>query len=133
MNDNDVTRWFGEYVAAFAACGRGERDAGSLLGYYALPLLLSTDDAFVALTSEDQIVAGVQPQLDGMRAAGYDHSDTLHSDVTVLNATSAICRGEFSYVRGDGAEIRRVALSYLVTDSAAGRRISALLVHSPDR
>jgi hypothetical protein len=28
-------------------------------------------------------------------------------------------------------EIRRVTLTYLVTDGPAGRRISALLVHSP--
>jgi hypothetical protein len=66
-----------------------------------------------------------------MRAANYDHSDVLHSDVTVLNATSAIYRGEFSRVRGDGVEINRLTVSYLVTDGPLGRRISVLAVHSP--
>lgn len=131
MNANDVSQWFGEYLAAFAACGRGEADVASLLAYYGVPLLLATDDGFVALTSEDQIVAAVGPQLDGMRSANYDHSDVLQSDVTVLNATCAIYRGEFSYVRGDGAQLRRLTLSYLVTDGPLGRRISALAVHSP--
>jgi hypothetical protein len=31
MDNSDVSRWFGEYLDAFAACGRGERDAASLL------------------------------------------------------------------------------------------------------
>jgi hypothetical protein len=57
MNANDVRRWFDEYLDAFAACGRGERDPPSLLGYYGVPLLVTTDAAFVALTSAEQVVA----------------------------------------------------------------------------
>ena len=57
MDENDVSRWFGEYVAVFVACGRGERDTRSLPAYYGVPLLLATDDGFIALTSEDQVVA----------------------------------------------------------------------------
>lgn len=130
VNHNDVSRWFGEYLDAFAACGRGEGNPASLLAYYGVPLLLATDDGFVALTSEEQVVAAAKQQIDGMRAAKYDHSDILHSDVTVLNATSAIYVGEFSRVRGDGVEISRLTVSYLVTDGPVGLRISALAVHS---
>jgi hypothetical protein len=32
--------------------------------------------------------------------------------------------------RGDGDEIGRLRVTYLITDGSAGRRISALLVHS---
>jgi hypothetical protein len=64
-----------------------------------------------------------------MRAANYDHTEVLDSDVTVVNAASALYRGEFSRVDADGAEISRLRLSYLVTDGPVGRRISALLVH----
>lgn len=131
MNSNDVSRWFGEYLDVFAACGRGEGNTTSLLAYYGVPLLIATDDGFVALTSEDQVVAAAQPQIDGMRTANYDHSEVLHSDVIGLNATSAIYRGEFSRVRDDGTEISRLTVSYLVTDGPVGRRISALAVHSP--
>jgi len=132
VDENDVTRWFGEYLEAFGACGRGEQDAPSLLAYYAVPWLVATDDAFIALTSEDQVVAAAQQQIDRMRAAAYDHSDVLGSEVTVLNASSALYRGAFSHRRVDGAEIGRLALTYLVTDGSVGRRISALVVHSPD-
>lgn len=131
MDDNDVTRWFGEYLDAFAACGRGEKDATSLLAYYGVPLLLATDDAFVALTTEDQVIAAAQRQIDGMLAADYDHSDVLSSQVTVVNATSALYRGAFSRQRADGTEISQLTVTYLVTDSSVGRRISALALHTP--
>ena len=131
MDSEDVRRWFGEYLDAFAACGRGENDTGSLLEYYGVPLLLTTDNGFFALTSDDQVVAALQPQVDGMRAAAYDRSEILQSEVTVLNFTSALYRGTFSRQRSDGREISRLTATYLVTDGAAGRRISVLAVHSP--
>jgi hypothetical protein len=131
MNEHDVSRWFGDYVGVFEACGRGESDARSLLAYYGVPLLLATDDGFIALTTEDQVVGAVQQHIDGMRAAAYDHSEILGSDVTVLNATSALYRQEFSRRRADGDEISRLTVTYLVTDGSVGRRISALLVQSP--
>ena len=131
VDSSDVSRWFGEYLDVFAACGRGESRHRSLLGYYGVPLLVTTDGGFFALTSDDQVVAAVQQQVDGMRAAAYGRSEILGSEVTVLNSTSALYRGTFSRQRSDGSEISRLTATYLVTDGAAGRRISVLAVHSP--
>jgi hypothetical protein len=58
-------------------------------------------------------------------------SEVLSSEVTVLNSTSALYRGAFSRRRADGGQLNRVAVTYLVTDGPAGRRISVLAVHSP--
>lgn len=66
-----------------------------------------------------------------MRAADY-HYSVLHSEITVLNATSARYRGAFSRRRADGSEIGRLTVTYLVTDGAVGRRTSALALHSRD-
>ena len=129
MDNSDVSRWFGKYLDAFAACGRGEREPASLLAYYGVPLLLTTDDGCVALTSDNQVVAAVSQQVEGMRAAGYDHSEVLDSQVTVLNAASALYRGTFSRQRRDGGEIGRLTATYLVTDGPVGRRIAVLAVH----
>jgi len=129
-NDN-LSQWFGQYINAFAACGRGESDTASLLAYYGVPLLLTTDDGFFALANDDQVVAAVQQHIDGMRAAGYARSEILDSEATVLNSTSVLYRQTFSRQRSDGGEITRLTASYLVTDGPAGRRISALAIHSP--
>ena len=115
MGESDWVRWFGEYLEVFEACGRGERDAHSLLGYYGVPLLVATDDGFTALTTEAQVVAAAQQQIDGMGAADYDHSDVLGFEVAVLNATSARYQGEFSRRRADGGEISRLTVTYLLT------------------
>ena len=131
VDSSGVSRWFGEYLDAFAACGRGEQATSSLLAYYGVPLLLTTDGGFVALTSDDQVVAAVQQQVDGMRATGYQRTEILGSEVTVVNSTSALYRGTFSRQGSDGGEISRLTATYLVTDGAAGRRISVLAVHSP--
>jgi hypothetical protein len=131
VDSSDVSRWFGEYLDAFAACGRGEKDTAALLGYYGVPLLVTTDVGSFALTSDDQVVATLQQQVDGMRAEGYARTEILGSEVTVLNSTSALYRGTFSRQRGDGSEINRLTGTYLVTDGAAGRRISVLAVHNP--
>lgn len=130
MDSSEVTRWFGEYLDVFAACGRGERETSALLGYYGVPLLITTGAGYFALTSEEQVVATLQQQVDGMRAAAYDRTEILAAEVTVLNAASALYRATFSRQRGDGSEVGRVAGTYLVTDGAAGRRISVLAVHS---
>jgi NTF2-like protein (DUF6841) len=90
VDNSDASRWFAEYLDVFAACGRGERDTASLLAYYGVPLLLTTDDGFFALARDDQVIAAVQQQVDGMRAAAYDRSEVIDSEVTVLNSTSAL-------------------------------------------
>jgi len=130
VDSSDVSRWFGEYLGVFAACCRGERDTSALLGYFGVPLLLTTDGGYFALTSEEQVVAGLQPQVGQMRAAGYAHTEVLGAEVTVLNAASALYQGKISRQRGDGSEISLLAAAYLVTEGPAGRRISVLAVQS---
>ena len=131
MDVGHPSAWFEGYLEAYAACGRGESDdLRALLGYYAVPLLLTTDQAAVALTTEDDVLAAVRRQVDGLRASGYDHSETLDLDVVEVNATTMLHTADFSRQRADGTEIGRLRVTYLVTVGPKGRRISALAVHS---
>jgi hypothetical protein len=130
MNETEVRRWFGEYLDVFAAAGRGERESRDLLAYYGAPLLMSSDNAFIALLTDSELLAAVDQQLADVRAAGYDHSEVLAFDVTVLNAASALLQGEFSRRRADESEIGRLTVTYLVTNTPVGRRIAAMALHS---
>jgi hypothetical protein len=130
MNSDDVNRWFGEYLEAFAACGRHEKETRSLLAFYDVPIVFTSDEGVFGLTSEDQVVATVQRQLEGMRLAGYTRTEVVHSEVAVINAKSALYRGTFSRQRDDGTEIGRLTATYLVIDGSSGRRIAMLAVHS---
>jgi hypothetical protein len=131
MNKIEVKRWFDHYLADFVAMGRGEvEDVGHILIYYGIPMITSTDAGCMVLTDEGQVLAAAQQQVDGMRAAGYDHSDVLAAETTVLNRSCAVHHGRFARVRADGTEISQVEATYLINDGAAGRRISALIIHS---
>jgi hypothetical protein len=127
---NEVSPWFAKYLDVFQACGRGELDALQLLTYYGVPLIVTTDDRSLALTSKEHVLAMAQQQVDGMRAVSYDHSDVLTFEVIPLNATSDLYRGEFSRRRDDGSEIGRLGATYLASDGGEGRRMSAIALHS---
>lgn len=131
MDDPAVDPWFGNYLDAFAACGRGESETRSMLDYYGVPLLLSTDDGFIALTSEDDVLGFAQRQVEGMRAADYHHSEVVGFKTDTLNSVSRLCQGTFVRRSGDGSDIGRLTATYLVTVAASGHRISALVLHTP--
>lgn len=124
-----MERWFGDYLDAFAACARGEDEAAGLLAFYGVPLLVTTDEGFVALTAADEVTAMAQRQVDGLRAADYDHSVVLDLEVSLLNRVTALCRGSFSRRRRDGTELGRLTATYLVTGPPEARCISALALH----
>jgi hypothetical protein len=131
MDADEARRWFNSYFAEFVALGRGELDdVRRILDHYGVPLLLSTDAGSAVLTDEDQVLAAARQQVDRMRSVGYHHSEELTAETTVLNRTCAIHRGRFARLRADGTEIEQVEATYLITDGAAGRRISAIIVHS---
>ena len=123
--------WFGKYLSAFAACGRGESDdLDALLAFYGVPLVLTTDAAALVLATKDEVLSTIRQQIDSMRAADYHRSDTLSSELKPLNATTALHTAEFSRRRRDGTEIGRLRATYLITAGADGHRISALVVRT---
>jgi hypothetical protein len=131
MDADAARRWFDSYLGDFIALGRGDLDdVRRILDHYGVPMLVSTDAGTTVLTDEEQVLALARQQVDGMRAAGYDRSEVLAGDTTVLNRTCATHRGRFARVRADGTEISQVEATYVITDGAAGRRISAIVVHS---
>lgn len=129
MDTDGLSKWFADYLDTFAACARGDREIASLLHYYGVPFIITSDEGVVALTADDQVAGVMQGQLDSLRATGYHHSDELHSEMTVLNSATALYRGTFSRRDRDDGEIAKVTVTYLVTDGPSGLRISLLAAH----
>lgn len=129
VDTDGLSTWFGEYLDTFAACARGDREIASLLAFYGVPFIITSDEGVVALTSDDQVAAVMQGQLDGLRANGYHHSDVMQSEVTVLNSASGIYRGTFARRDRNGGVIANVTVTYVATDGPAGLRISLLAAH----
>jgi hypothetical protein len=129
VGERDFAEWFGEYLEVYAACGRGEGEPRDLLAYWGVPLLLTTDDGFGALANEEQVLAVIGHQMEGLKSSGFHRIEILESETTVLNAKTALHRGNFVRRGRDDSEIARLACTFLLTDGADGRRISALVVH----
>src|SRR5687768_17384364 len=132
MDESELRPWFDRYMAVFAAHGRGEaEDLRELLDYFAVPLLVTTDEAVHVLPTDEQVLGFAGQMVEGMRATGYDHTDTLASAVTELNATSALYRTELARRRADGSDLGVLVVlvvTYLVVRGAAGSRIAAMAV-----
>ena len=124
-----VSRWFDEYFDTFAACARGERDMSALLGHYGVPTIFTTDDGLITIMTDDEAIAVMQSLVDGLRANGYHHTEVVHSEVSVLNSTSALFRCTMSRRDRDGKEIGCPTITYLVADDIAGLRIVLLATH----
>ena len=129
LHADAVSRWIDGYLSTFAACARGEGDMASLLGHFAVPMIVTTAEGLVTLMTDDEAAAMMQSQVDGLKALGYDHSDVLHSEVTVLNGFSALYRATLSRRNHAGREIDCPTVTYLVIDDVAGPRIALLAVH----
>ena len=127
MDEVGIRARFDQYLTALAARGRGESDdLHALLEYYGVPLVVGTDAAARALTTREDVIGFARQQVDGMRATDYDHTETIESEVTVLNLTSVLYRAEFARQRANGREIGRLGVTYLITDGSEGLRISAV-------
>jgi hypothetical protein len=121
-----VRNWFDGYFETFSACARGDRDMSELLSHYGVPLILTTDDGVTTLMTDDEAAAVMQSLADGLHANGYHHTEVLQSEVSILNATSAVYRGSMSRRNAEGKEIGSPTITYLLTDDVAGLRIVVL-------
>ena len=83
MEASEVEDWFAQYLSAFAALGRGETLPADVVPYYGVPFLLTTDDVIVSLGTVDEVAAWLQSQADATSAMGYNHTETLASDVAI--------------------------------------------------
>lgn len=131
MTAEEAERWFGEYLDRFAAVGRGAiEDPSVLLRFYGAPLLVTSDGGAGWFADEEALHALVRGQAEAMRSSGYDASEVLSLDITVLNATSVLVRGSFVRRRADGSEIARLGATYLIADGPGGRRIAAIALQA---
>jgi hypothetical protein len=130
MEDEAARAWFQQYLDAFAAAATGPSGGiRRLLEFYGVPLVLSTDDGAQALAHEEDVLAFVNELVDRLRPERYSHTVTLGDELTEINGSTTLYRGEFSRLRTDGSEIARVGATYLIATGALGRRIFVVAAH----
>lgn len=129
MDAKTVSGFLNEYLEAFAACVIGEQEIATLLGFYGVPLIITSDDGVIALTTDNEVTTVIQGQVDGLRALRYRGTRVLQSEVIGLNATSALYRASLSRYDDMGDEIDSPTITYVVTATDDELRISMLAAH----
>lgn len=129
IDDYGLRAFFDQYFDVFAACVRGEREIADALRFYALPVILTGPPGVTTATTDNDAAAMMLGQIDALRAAGYHRTIARRSDVNVINAVSALCTATFSQRDRTGAEIDEVTITFLVTETSAGLKISVRAVH----
>jgi hypothetical protein len=123
----DVQGWFGRYLDVFAACGRGDReDAGALLEFYCVPLVLASDQGVLALTSEDEVLRMVGQQVEELCAASYHGSEVLAAHGKSSTGFQPSYADLFVRRRADGSEIARA------NSTSAGANGASAALDLPD-
>jgi hypothetical protein len=129
----EVEDWFALYLDEFARLGRGDvADERRILAYYGVPLVFSTADGSKVLTDEGEVLAAAHRQVAGLRAADYARTEELSTTTVALNGSCTLRSSRFVRYARSGAEIARVAATYLITAQPGGLRITALVVHDTE-
>ncbi len=129
MDAKLVSRFLDDYLEVFAACVLGEQEIAKLLAFYGVPLIITSDDGVIALTTDSEVTTVIQGQVDGLRALRYRGTRVLQSEVIGLNATSALYRASLSRYDDENDEIDCPTITYVVISSDDELRISMLAAH----
>jgi hypothetical protein len=129
MEAKTVSRFVDEYLEAFATCVLGEREIAELLAFYGVPLIITSDDGVIALSTDSEVATAVQGQVDGLRALRYRGTRVLQSEVIGLNANSALYRASLSRYDDKSDEIDCPTMTYVITNTDDDLRIAMLAAH----
>jgi hypothetical protein len=126
--------WFEDrYMPAFI---RGVGDGGGpgfISEYWGSPLWVGNDLGPATLAESDQDVQrAFSAMTDRLHADGYADSIVLDRRTVVFNADGAAIDSLWSRRRGDGSEIERVSVHFVVARRADGIRVVAFETHATD-
>jgi hypothetical protein len=123
MNEELASGFFDEYIETFYRCEAGLEDFRAMLSFYFVPFSFSSAQGFTFLPDEAAVLAFVGQMVERLRAAGFATAETLHREFVTLNRVSSHCIYYFLRKRGDGSELERMTVTYLLAETNAGVRI----------
>ena len=124
----DVRAWYDRYLDAFTGLAAGERDdLDALLEYFGVPLVILTEDRYLALPTRGAVLGTAQALIDRLRRAHYASSTVHRLDVRPLNARVAFIDGAFSRHDRTGDELERFGTAYLAARTDEGWRFTTIV------
>ena len=118
--------FFDDYATALSSL-----DPQRILPYYHEPLTLVTAPITSILTTRADIEQWLKSRGEQMKGRGYARNawDQLH--VKQLNYGLAVASGLAVRYKGDGQELDRLGITYVLRRTGDGWKIAVLTVHDP--
>ncbi|HEX2280810.1 MAG TPA: hypothetical protein VHG52_03510 [Thermomicrobiales bacterium] len=124
----DVRAWYDRYLETFTSLAAGERtDFESLLAFFGVPLVILTEERYLALPTREAVFSTLQTLVDQLRGVNYAGSTVHRLDVRPLNARAAFIDGVFSRHNRVGNELERFGAAYLVAMTDEGWRFTVIV------
>jgi hypothetical protein len=126
--------WFtDQYMPAFISAVGGASDPTFISGYWGSPLWVGNDLGPITLAATDEdVVRAFTAMTSRLHAAGYADSVVLDRRTVVFNKDGAAIDSLWSRRRGDGSEIERVAVHFVVARRTDGIRVVTFETHATD-
>lgn len=126
--------WFSnQYKPAFIQGVGDGGDPSFISEYWGSPLWVGNDLGPITLAGTDlDVVRAFSAMTARLHAAGYADSVVLDRRTVVFNRDGAAIDSLWSRRRGDGSEIERVAVHFVVARRAEGIRVVAFETHATD-
>ena len=128
----EVRDWYGGYLDTFTSLAAGERtDLDSVLNFFGVPLVIVTDDRFLALSTRDEVLGTAKALIDQLLQVNYASSTVHRLDIRPFNVRAVLVEGEFSRHNRGGDELERFGTTYLVAKTDEGWRFTSIVFTTP--
>jgi hypothetical protein len=123
MDTDSVANYFEQYLDTFYRCVDGTEDFRAMLSFYRVPFSFTSNHGFSWLPSEENVLVFVGHMVERLHADGYASTEDFKKEYLLLNKSSAQCTYSFLRRRGDGSEMERMTVRYLIAETSEGTRI----------
>ena len=128
----DIRAWYDRYLDTFTGLAAGERDdLDALLEFFGVPLVIVTEDRYVALPTREAFLSTAQTLINRLRQVNYDGSTVHRLDIRPLNARAAVIDSGFSRHDWAGNELERFGTVYLAAKTDGGWRFTSIVFTLP--
>jgi hypothetical protein len=128
----EISDWYGGYLDTFTSLAAGERtDLDSVLNFFGVPLVIVTDDRFLALSTRDEVLGTAKALIDQLLQVNYASSTVHRLDIRPFNIRAVLVEGEFSRHDRRGDELERFGTTYLVAKTDEGWRFTSIVFTTP--
>lgn len=108
-----------------------DTDLPRYLSFFHSPYVIMAPEGVIALSSEDEALTVLRPQIKNLRARGYVRSEIDRATVKLLSASTALATVEWIRFKANDEELERLGATYAFFKGDNGWKIVMVTVYPP--